>query len=415
MNPRLRRTLIIILFLLLTIALGFAVWWFFFRPFFAPVTPPPTIPPTGVLPPVAPGIIPPTIIPTPEVPTPITPTVPLIPGVAPTAPIQFQAGGGVTSFTIVEPSRVVQPVLSTNGTDILYYNADNGFFYRLTATGERILYSDQAFRGVSNVVWSPDNRRAVLEYPDGSNTIYNFQTREAVTVPAHWKDFSFSTDGAQIVFKDMRLDKENRYIAVADITGQNLRRVAHLGDKDADVHITWSPNNKFAALYRQSIDIDRGEVSFIGFNEENFRTVTVEGRDLRFEWSPSGRKMVYSVYNAKSNYNPVLWVTFTEPDLLGTGKNNLGLQTWADKCAFASENEIYCAVPRALERGAGIAPRLADDVSDDIYKVNILTGQKELIAQPIVSTNVGSMLVSADGTRLYWTDKRTGALNSMDL
>lgn len=417
MQQRTKRILLLIVFVLLVGALGYVLWFFFFRPLLGPeVTPPPSggqeqLPPTGGV--TIPGALPGTV--TPVTPGGVTTPAGIItpPGVQ--RPLALSAQGGATIFGILEEHPVVQPKLSTNGRDVVYYDSSTSYFYRITPDGTKELYSDAAFSGVQTVAWSPDNRRAVLEYGDGSNVMYNFQTKQAVTLPAQWKEFAFSTDGGSIVFKDMKLDPENRYLTVADVNGQGERKIERLGTKDADVQVTWSPNNQYVALYRQSIDLDRSEVTFIGMNDQNFRTVTVEGRDLRFEWSPSGRKMIYSAYNGRSEYKPELWVTFTEPDLLGTGKNKLNLQTWADKCVFADENQIICAVPRTLERGAGIAPDIAAGVPDDFYRVNVLTGATALLAQPLVSTTATNLLVSADGAYLYWTDARNGSLNKMDL
>ena len=136
---------------------------------------------------------------------------------------------------------------------------------------------------------------------------------------------------------------------------------------------------------------------------------------MRFAWSPNGDKLLYSVYNSRSNYNPSLWIVNSDPDLLATGRNKLEIQTWADKCAFASADTVYCAVPKTLDIGTGFRPDFANNTPDDFYKINVITGTKELIAQPLFPTTVDRLLVSEDNKYLYWLETNTGQLKKMNL
>ncbi len=72
--------------------------------------------------------------------------------------------------------------------------------------------------------------------------------------------------------------------------------------------------------------------------------MVVEGRDFREKWSPTGQKMLYSVYSIRSNFKPELWIVNAEGNNIGTGRKLLNLSTWADKCTFADDRFVYCAV-----------------------------------------------------------------------
>jgi len=419
MSDRTKKFLLIIVFIVAILLLAFALYYLFFRQI---ITPPPVVvtptPPPSGLPPVAPGVnAPPTIPPLLNIqaglPTglPAVPPTPIVPG----PEISFQAKGGITSFQTLETDNTKNATLAPNGRDLNYYDAANGFFYTLTPDGQKKLFSATPFPNVQNVTWSPNNQKAVMEYPDGSKIIYDFSQQKSITLPSQWKDFTFSNDSSQIGFKDMRLDPENRYIAVADTNGTNYKQIELLGTEDQNVHISWAPNNQYIAMFSSSTDAARADIYPIGFNGENFTKFQVEGRDFRFAWSPTGNTMLYSVYNAASNYNPSLWAVNTGPSLLGTGRTNLDLQTWADKCTYASNSTAYCAVPRQLDLGSGFRPDFADNTPDDFYKINILTGAKELTAQPIFPTTVDSLIVSQDGKTLYWTEKNTGQIKKINL
>ncbi len=417
MTDRRKKLLIVIAFVSAVILIALAIYYLFFRPFITPPTPtlPPTLPPIG-LPTVPPALNIPTAInlnvPTIAIPGAITPSItPIIPG--PT--ISDTALGGLTSFKTLVSNSSQAATLSTNGRDLLYHDTQTGFFYQITPDGDKKLYSDTPFFNVDEVTWDPNNQKAVLEYPDGSNIIYDFQAKKSVTLPAQWKDFTFSNKGSQIAFKDMRLDPENRYLSVSNADGTGYKQIEKINDEDANVHVSWSPGNEYIALYRESIDGSRSDVYPIGFNGENYRKFRIEGRDMRFEWAPSGDKLLYSAYNSRSNYNPTLWVVNSDPELLGSGRTKIGLDTWADKCTFASETTVYCAVPRSLETGTGFMPSLANDNPDDIYKINILTGAKELIAQPVFPTSINSLIITENNDSLYWLENDSNQIKNINL
>jgi len=416
----LKKIAIIILFVIIVGLLGYLLYIVFLKP-----AAPPTnvnIPPEVITPglPTAPGgvptipgeVIPPTGLP--GAPGVIgIPTTSTVPTAGPR--IQTSAQGGLVLPKTIVAQNAQNPTLSANGTDLNYYDKDTGYFYRITPDGTQELLSDKAFRNVDAVTWSKNSQQAVLEYPDGSNIVYNFQTKEQTTLPAQWKDFDFSTDSSQLVFKDMKVDPENRWLAIADANGQNKQLIEQLGDKDADVYPAWSPDNKVAALYREGYDLARSKVYFVGFHGENFKSALVEGRDLRFKYSPQGAKLLYSVYTPADDYKPNLWITNAQGDLIDSARTRLELNTWADKCTFGDSITLYCAVPKEIAKYAGLNSSLNDNIADNIYKIDISTMQKTLIAEPLFGSAINELIVSADQKYLYYTDKKTGAVKKIDL
>ena len=61
-------------------------------------------------------------------------------------------------------------------------------------------------------------------------------------------------------------------------------------------------------------------------------------------------------------------------DNIGSGRQLLGVNTWASKCAFADDSTVICGVPRFLPEGAGMSPDIAADTPDDLYRIDIKTG-----------------------------------------
>jgi len=140
----------------------------------------------------------------------------------------------------------------------------------------------------------------------------------------------------------------------------------------------------------------------------------VEGRGFESIWSPEGKKILYSVYNSRNNFNPELWIANAEGTTAGTGRKSLGLSTWAQKCAFQSERILYCAVPSDLQRGTGFAPDLANNTQDVFYRIDIESGSRTQLTVDAFHV-VQSMFLGDDGKNIYFTDKVQPGLYSLPL
>ena len=324
------------------------------------------------------------------------------------------ARGGPTAVKKISDVRTKGVTMSGDG-NLLYYDRDKYKFYRLTSDGTTELLTDKAFYDVSDITWSPDNNKAILEYPDERNILYNFNTKKQVTLPKHWKDFSFDPTSDQIVFKSMGLNEENRWVAISNDDGSQATRLEHLGRKDSNVHLQWSPNSQMVGMYYEGTNKNRQELYFIGLHHENFKSTTIEGRGFQGQWTPEGDKLLYSVYHSQNEFNPTLWTVYAQGNDIGLGRRPIGLNTWAEKCAFADNENVYCGVPKELPEGAGLFPGLAKEIPDYLYKVNLRTGSKTLIADPYGDYHIEQMQISPDKSTLYFVDGFTDTLQSIKL
>lgn len=324
------------------------------------------------------------------------------------------AVGGLTKVNSVTSDPVLDPMMGSDG-QLRYYNSDDGKFYKLDASGKLVTLSDKVFYQVDKVTWSNSGDKAILEYPDGSKITYDFLTKKQVTLPKHWEDFSFSPDSSQISAKSIGDDVSNRWLIIANADGTRASSLSAIGNNADDVYPIWSPNNQAAAMYTRGVDFNRQEVFFVGLNDENFKSTIINGRGFDPQWSDAGDKLLYSVYSSDNNMNPSLWIVNAQGDNIGQNRTNLGLSTWASKCTFATNDEVYCAVPDVLPEGAGLFPELADKTQDSLYKIDLKTGTKKLIAIPENATNVSSIMVPGAQNKLYFTDKITGQIYEINL
>lgn len=325
------------------------------------------------------------------------------------------AKGGVTQTTKISDAASFAPTLSQDGSSLYYYNQTDGKFYQLNNDGTATLLSDKTFYNVQNVNWAPNKQKVIIEYPDGANILYNFETQKQITLPKHWQEFDFSPQSDQIVAKSMGVDPENRWLIISNDDGSKAQAIENLGTEGDRVFSSWSPNNLSIALFTESLDFNRQKIYFVGKNHENFKATTVEGRGIDFQWTPSGDRLLYSVYNDQNNLKPELWIVNGAGDEIGSNRQRLDLQTWASKCTIANEDTVYCAVPKSLPEGAGLFPQLANESTDNIYKINLNNGSKQLIAVPNQEYNINNIIVSQSEKYLYFTDSATNNIHKINL
>lgn len=325
------------------------------------------------------------------------------------------AKGGVTYTEPITAEASQFVTWSNSNQDLIYYNPQTSQFYRVGNDGQSQLLTDQKFYNVSNVVWSPNQDKAIMEYPDGSKIVYNFNTDQQVSLPKHWEDFSFSPTGDQIAAKSLGLDPSNRWLIVTSDDGSQAKQIEPLGENESIVTVDWSPNNQVIATYIQGVDFDRQDLFFVGLNNENFKKTTVEGRGFEGLWTPQGDRMLYSVYNSGNDLKPELWVVDAQGDNIGNDRRRLNIETWANKCTFATDSVLYCGVPQTLEKGSGLFPQLANTTTDDIYRIDLKTGGQEKIAETFGSYSVSQLIVSPNQDYLYFNDARTGQIYKIRL
>jgi len=399
-----RNIILIVLFVVVVAGAGFAIYYFFFRavPEAPPVTEEEVIPGEG-LPGAGELEIPPTV------------DEEVIGALPEASPIAI---GGLTQVETVTPSAIVQdPRISSDGLGVQYYDAATGSFQEVLPDGTVRTLTDEIFFNVDDVTWSPDGDSAILEYPDGSNIMYDFATKKQVTLPQHWSEFDYSPDGGQVAAKSIGLDPDNRWLITTEPDGTNAQAIEPLGENADKVTVKWSPNNQVIATSRtgQEMGLSRQQILLVGKNGENFPGLVVEGWGFDYQWTPSGDRMVYNVYNFDSNYNPTLWVTDASGSNIGANRRYLSLNTWADKCTYSDNKTLYCAVPDYLPEGAGLQRELANDIPDTVYKIDLDTGKKSVVGKPEDAATIKEMTISEDGRYIYYVDERTNRLNTMRL
>jgi len=407
-----KRIGMIALFILAILFFGFFLYYFFWSPIFGPITPTEVATTTtGTLPGATTGGV--------RATTTGAGGLPLSGGSATTTIV---AGTGITQPTAgVKQANVLvdAPTLyssMTNSGKIVYYNASDSKFYGVDASGNISALSSQQFFNVSNAVFDHGGQKAVIQYPDGSNIMFDFSTGKQTTLPSHWQDFGFSPTDQDITFKNLGLDPENRFLVTAKYDGTNVKIIEPIGENADLVKTNWSPNSQVIATYNTGKDAGRSEIFFIGQNNENFKSLTVEGRDFRGLWSPDSARMLYSVYDASNNYAPQLWISDASGDSIGNNRQKISLNTWADRCTFAGNSIAICSAPESLPYGAGLDQQVLTGISDRIWAINLQTGQTVQIPQSNNISSIASVMFSASSPNaIFLTGKNDNKIYKIDL
>lgn len=408
-----KRILLIIGFILLIVVIAVLLYFLFFAP--KKPTPPPVPTPTPGILPAIPGAerVPTPIRLPPATPSTLVPGVPVIGAELPST--AQEAVGGKVRMALVQANNSLNPRLAQDGKSIVTFDSTNGKAYRIGSDGSLSPLTEQTFTGAYNVKFSPQADKAVFQFPDDSNIVYDFANKKSYVLPKHWDKFDFSPSGDQLSFKSLGDDPDNQWLAISNIDGSGARGIENMGDKAGLFTPSWSPSDQIVGSFRDGVDFNRQKIYFIGKNKENFKSTTIDGRGLEYIWSPNGDKILYSVYSTQSEYNPELWIMDAIGESIGNNKRHITVQTWAHKCAFTTNETVYCAVPKQLITGAGLLPSYGDKEEDHIYKLDLTTGTKEKIAEPSERHTISTIIVSQDESVLYFTDKDTGQIFKIDL
>lgn len=374
MSDKLKKILLIIGLIAVTALLAFALYYLFKK-----TGPLAEIPPSQISTTTPPGVLPGTG-------ERITTTTPTQPGV-PSLPQAGEIPGVESSYYRPETTKQLTTLPTTytsvnnSSGQMRFYNQNDGKFYQIMSDGSIKTLSDRTFYNVSNVTWANTADKAILEYPDQSKIIYNFETQKQASLPKHWEEFSFSPDSKEIAAKSIGLSPENRWLVTVNDDGTGTKLIEPMGENQDKVIIDWSPSRQTVAfsMTGNSLGLYRKEVLLVGLNGENFKSLIVEGMGFESKWSPTGNQLLYSVYSQRSDLKPEIWVTNSYGNEIGSNRRNLEINTWPEKCTFAGDTTLYCAVPRTLPQGAGIKPEIATGIYDNLYRIDLATGHKTTI------------------------------------
>lgn len=395
-------------FIIFILLVGYGIYAIFFKAPATPTEPTPEIP--GA---VEPGGLPSTTGGTQVTPVATTPEVI-------TTPVQIDktAQGGITKTSALVSDNAILLSQNPYGRGVNFYDKISEQFYTVNIDGTLKSLSSNFFPSVETVAWSPKSNQAILEFPDGSNIFYDFETQKQVTLPSNWTDFAFNKEGDKVIAKALNEDVNSRWLLIAAPDGSEANPVIFMGANAGAIQTSWSPSGRYFAFSDTGVT-QNGTLKSLYLlstqkSQQTYDKILVEGGDFRPEWSNNSDNLLYSVYSENTDWNPNLYMISN----IGTSaqkKINLNVATWSNKCVFGDSETVYCAVPQTLDPGFGLVPEMAKNTPDDIIKINTATGTKIKIAIPENDINADSIFVSADGSSLLIHDANSQGIFSVNL
>lgn len=403
MSDRTKIILRVLLFIGVTILLAYGVYYMIFRPDLGGDTPP-TETPTGT------GELPSAGESTGEQ----TPGPGDQPGAGELPIASPVAQGDATLVTRLTEGRVLSPAAG-GASAAMYYDPNDGYFYRIQKDGTLERFSDAAFPNASNVLLDDKTTNAVLEFPDGSNILYNFDANRQITMPQHWTEFSFAPGGTDVAAKAIG-DEYNSSLVVMSTDGSRAYAVQDMGANADKVTMDWSPSGEFLALSNTGpaqLGFGRRAMLLIDTAGEAPGSVIIDGTNFSPKWDPDGSHLLFSTSNQAQEDRPNLWYVKSSGQEIGAERKSLDVATWAEKCTFKDDITLLCAVPREIQPWEGSSP-LYNSSTDDLYEVNVLTGRKKVLAKPTITARMFDLTLSEDNSTVYFTDQE-GRLNYIRL
>lgn len=389
-----KRVILAIIILLIALAAAWGIYWLFFKPLAQPPFVEPVAPTnTGQLPPIGPaGLLP--VTPT------TTPRLPIIPndGVGP-----YLATASPVADSVKGAS------LSSDGSGLQYYDAGRKQFVKMGADGKIIPLSSNKFYGISQITWSARGDKAILQYPDGKNILFDFNKQQQSTLPSQMRDFSFDTNGQKLSALYVGASPEEQWLVTSDPDGNNIQLLEPIAGAIDKFQVSWSPSGQAVALFHETVDGERQQVIPVGREGENFKSFIAPGRGFVGQWSGAGEKLLYSVYNTQSLDRPQLYLTDGRLNSFGSSGQALGLMTSADRCNFSGAT-VFCSAydnPPAL---ISHYPELGYGQPQSVWRIDLNTGTRVRLGALPGGMDGQRVFTSADGQNVYIEDAVTGRL-----
>jgi hypothetical protein len=395
---RTKRTIYIIIGVLILIIIGILLWQNFASPPETPRTPSDTKPISGNIP---------------RFPVGDTIDTPFGDGLDTTSGIDErddpEAGLPPEERTLLQLTdfSTVAPSLNKKDDKIFFYKKDGGDLFSSDFDGKsQEKLSNITILGMTEALWSPERDRAAIFYLD-EETIKGFLligTSSVAVLPTNIKSFSWSPRGSLLAY----LTEKNEELALTttDLSGKNARTI--FSTPILDAHIAWADADTIAF---QTAPSGLAEGFLFGYSRSsgNFSKILGPRIGLISLFSPDGKRILIS-----TSSNGGKQVALTIHNTSGTELFKTGLATIPQKCAWAGDERLYCAVPRGLERSV-LWPDdyLRGELNTDDRIVLIDLKNKEtrtVFSDDAYGFDMSNLVVTEDETHLFFVNRWDGTL-----
>lgn len=194
-------------------------------------------------------------------------------------------------------------------------------------------------------------------------------------LPENISDISVSPDLSKIFYL---FESNDSVIGVSYSLQTNSK--TQIFDSPFTEWLSFWPNSKMITVTTKPSYNVPGYSYIINPERKDFNKIVGEIKGLTTLASPNGKSMLYSDNN----------LSLSILDIENKNTNSIGIKTLPEKCIWTKTSDtIYCAVPKYLEQSQYPDSWYQGEISfsDQIWKVDVATGNTTLLLDPITSTN----------------------------
>lgn len=308
-----------------------------------------------------------------------------------------------------------EPVVSArlDNFGVLRYYDYSGQFWEFSANDPQPVVNNQApIENVAEAIWSAGNKNIVklgVGQTDSYFALIDPNQKSQFNFKKDVKSVAFSPDGKKIVYQSSPSLKNDSLLSI-DSSGKNQKTLIR-DFKLRDTTLYWPAANIVAITSRPSGTVP-GNLWFLDIRNLNIRKIINNLFGLEALFSPDGKSFIYS-YSDQNSRN----LKLAAYDKNGNQKVINNVSTLVDKCVWSKDLiNIYCATPKSWPDFA----ILPDDyyknaflTSDDIWKINTETGEKNQIAKDL--GDISNLIVNSDENALFFTSKENQFLYKLDI
>lgn len=279
---------------------------------------------------------------------------------------------------------VREPVLSTDESAILYLGQEGRQFFQVKSelgsqgTARTSPITDERFRDLSEVIWSPDRELTFLKKTSGETTLfdfqrYNFLEQEEKLVSRQFLDIAWHpTERRAAAFQTT--PEGEKTLVEFDVASGTTTRLADLRTEPlTKPDLAWSPDG------RQIMFVENGVFLYTIQTRQLAKVAGTDGA-RGATWSPTSQQILVDLTN------DLLLV-----DVAGTGQGGrLGVRTELAKTAWSPDGSFVIAAVRTdLDR-------------DQFVKLTTTDLQKSTFAYTSTGPIAAEHLLVSDNGRRLW-------------
>jgi Tol biopolymer transport system component len=309
--------------------------------------------------------------------------------------------------------KVLSPSIDETKQKIKYYSKENGNIYQVNFNGSELSKISAAnLAGIINLIWSPDKEKVLGTFQQDSGIkryLHDYQSGKDTLLNDSIGQAAWSPDGGKITVQSYDSATGTNTVSVANADGSDLKGIFQTRLKD--MVLEWPTVDKISIKTPVS-GLSDGLVLTVNPEDGTFKKIINGLFGLNVKWSPLGDKFIYSTTSSDGkNLN-----LFTAGQS-GENSRALGISTLVEKCVFSQDDRtIFCGIPQKLSENA-VWPddyyKGLTSVSDQIFKINLDTGEKSLLFSPNPaekSYDTSDLFLSPQEDYLFFINRKDGML-----